>query len=632
MDAIKQAEKIKLVDENDDSKEEMYHFLIQNTNDLIAVLNENFEHEFINEPAYLKVLGYSEEDLIGKNPQDFTHPEDIPRVATAIKKGIKKGEVSEKFRIKHKMGHYVWLETKAKLFKTNNGKSKFIYISKDLTESIQIRESEAAYRLITENANDLIRVLNKDFDIEFLNETAHKKVLGYTKDELLKKKDIFFNHPDDYRNINKFMMNVFKRGEGFHESRLKHKNGNYIWFEVRIKCFKDDQNQQKYLLIYRDINERKETEEKLKESEEMYRNLYENSPVAIVLTDEEGFILEQNEASQKIFGFQDSEIYGKNFEDFNVFTPEQIHYINESYSNSLKGIKLRPIELMIKKKDGNRAWINFQLSIIKQNDSNLIEVIAHDITEEKKAKMVIEKENEKLLELNKMKTELVSRVSHELKTPLNSVYGATQILLNLHRNEISDKILEFIEMIHKGGSRLKKLIENLLDISRIESNQLNLNIEKHNVSEIIKESVEDIRYFAKERKITLSLELLDIVFCEIDKLRIEQVITNLLSNAIKNTPPNGLVKVILSRNEDAIYISVQDSGVGLTLSEMDKLFNKFGKIERYGQRMDVDIEGTGLGLFIIKEIIDLHKGSIWVASEGKNKGARFTVRLNQHFE
>jgi len=632
MDAIKQAEKIKLVDENDDSKEEMYHFLIQNTNDLIAVLNENFEHEFINEPAYLKVLGYSEEDLIGKNPQDFTHPEDIPRVATAIKKGIKKGEVSEKFRIKHKMGHYVWLETKAKLFKTNNGKSKFIYISKDLTESIQIRESEAAYRLITENANDLIRVLNKDFDIEFLNETAHKKVLGYTKDELLKKKDIFFNHPDDYRNINKFMMNVFKRGEGFHESRLKHKNGNYIWFEVRIKCFKDDQNQQKYLLIYRDINERKETEEKLKESEEMYRNLYENSPVAIVLTDEEGFILEQNEASQKIFGFQDSEIYGKNFEDFNVFTPEQIHYINESYSNSLKGIKLRPIELMIKKKDGNRAWINFQLSIIKQNDSNLIEVIAHDITEEKKAKMVIEKENEKLLELNKMKTELVSRVSHELKTPLNSVYGATQILLNLHRNEISDKILEFIEMIHKGGSRLKKLIENLLDISRIESNQLNLNIEKHNVSEIIKESVEDIRYFAKERKITLSLELLDIVFCEIDKLRIEQVITNLLSNAIKNTPPNGLVKVILSRNEDAIYISVQDSGVGLTLGEMDKLFNKFGKIERYGQRMDVDIEGTGLGLFIIKEIIDLHKGSIWVASEGKNKGARFTVRLNQHFE
>ena len=213
MDAIKQTEKMKLVDENDVNKEEMYHFLIQNTNDLIAVLNENFEHEFINEPAYLKVLGYSEEDLIGKNPQDFTHPEDIPRVATAIKKGIKKGEVSEKFRIKHKMGHYVWLETKAKLFKTNNGKSKFIYISKDLTESIQTRESEAAYRLITENANDLIRVLNKDFDIEFLNETAHKKVLGYTKDELLKKKDIFFNHPDDYRNIGKFMMKVFKTGE-----------------------------------------------------------------------------------------------------------------------------------------------------------------------------------------------------------------------------------------------------------------------------------------------------------------------------------------------------------------------------------------------------------------------------------
>ena len=632
MDAIKQTEKMKLVDENDVNKEEMYHFLIQNTNDLIAVLNENFEHEFINEPAYLKVLGYSEVDLIGKNPQDFTHPDDIPRVATAIKKGLKKGDVSEKFRIKHKMGHYVWLETKAKLFKTNNGKFKFIFISKDLTESIQIRDSEAVYRLITENANDLIRVLNKDFDIEFLNETAHKKVLGYTKEDLLNKKDIFFNHPDDYRNINKFMMKVFKTGEGFHESRLKHKNGNYIWFEVKIKCFKDDQGQQKYLLIYRDINERKKTEQKLKESEEMYRNLYENSPVAIVLTDDEGFILEQNEASQKIFGFQDEEIYGKNFEDFDVFTSEQIYIVKEYYRNSIQGMRSRPIELMIKKKGGNRAWINFQLSIIKQNNLNLIEIIAQDITEEKKAKMLIEKENEKLLELNKMKTELVSRVSHELKTPLNSVYGATQILLNSHKNEMSDETLEFIEMIHKGGSRLKKLIENLLDISRIESDQLKLNIDQHNISEIIKECVEDIRYFANERGIQISLELLDNVICEIDKLRIEQVITNLLSNAIKNTPPNGLVKITLSRNGETLYISVQDSGVGLTLGEMDKLFNKFGKIERYGQRMNVDIEGTGLGLFISKEIVDLHKGSIWVASEGKNKGARFTVRLNQYFE
>jgi signal transduction histidine kinase len=126
------------------------------------------------------------------------------------------------------------------------------------------------------------------------------------------------------------------------------------------------------------------------------------------------------------------------------------------------------------------------------------------------------------------------------------------------------------------------------DIPRV-ANAIKKGLKKGDVSEIIKECVENIRYFAKERKITILLELLDNIICEIDKLRIEQVITNLLSNAIKNTPPNGLVKVILSRNEDAIYISVQDSGVGLTLGEMDKLFNKFGKIERYGQRMNFDI-------------------------------------------
>jgi len=107
------------------------------------------------------------------------------------------------------------------------------------------------------------------------------------------------------------------------------------------------------------------------------------------------------------------------------------------------------------------------------------------------------------------------------------------------------------------------------------------------------------------------------------------VITNLLSNAIKNTPPTGVVKVSLSMRGNTIYVSVEDTGVGLTADEMDKLFNKFGKIERYGKRLNVDIEGSGLGLFITKEIVDLHNGSIWVESEGKNKGSKFTFKLNK---
>lgn len=107
------------------------------------------------------------------------------------------------------------------------------------------------------------------------------------------------------------------------------------------------------------------------------------------------------------------------------------------------------------------------------------------------------------------------------------------------------------------------------------------------------------------------------------------MLTNLLSNAIKNTPSMGFVEVILSTQGEHIYISVEDTGIGLTKEEMDKLFNKFGKIERCGKKLNVDIEGSGLGLFITKEIIDLHKGSICVESEGKDKGSKFTIKLNK---
>ncbi|MCJ7647222.1 MAG: sensor histidine kinase [Candidatus Lokiarchaeota archaeon] len=117
------------------------------------------------------------------------------------------------------------------------------------------------------------------------------------------------------------------------------------------------------------------------------------------------------------------------------------------------------------------------------------------------------------------------------------------------------------------------------------------------------------------------------IYKNVDKIRIGQVITILLSNAIKNTPSKGLVKVTLKEVNNNIYLSIVDTGVGLTESDLDKLFKQFGKIERYGQKLDIDSEGSGLGLFISKEIIDLHGGTIWAESEGKNKGATFKIKL-----
>ncbi|MHA1457794.1 MAG: PAS domain-containing sensor histidine kinase, partial [Promethearchaeota archaeon] len=379
--------------------------------------------------------------------------------------------------------------------------------------------------------------------------------------------------------------------------------------------------------VLRDITEKKIAQQRLRDSEYHYRYLFENSPDAIVVTDTHGTVLDQNSAVERIFGIPRHKSIGKNFGNFGIFDSEQISLITSRAKKMFNGTIIKPISLKVKDKFGNNLWILHQSSIINMGDEKIIESIIQDITERKKAEEIIKTENKRLLELNKMKTDLVTRVSHELKTPLNSVYGGAQILLSLYRDKTCSEALEFIQMIHKGGERLKILIQNILDISRIESDQLKLKLSRENLSEIIRECIEEIKYLVNLRNIYVQLDLPVEIYLNVDKIRIGQVITNLLSNAIKNTPSKGLIKITLKEVNDNIYISIMDTGVGLTKSDMDKLFKQFGKIERYGQQLDIDIEGSGLGLFISKEIIDLHGGTIWAESEGRNKGATFKIKL-----
>ncbi|MFX0140978.1 MAG: sensor histidine kinase, partial [Candidatus Hodarchaeota archaeon] len=242
--------------------------------------------------------------------------------------------------------------------------------------------------------------------------------------------------------------------------------------------------------------------------------------------------------------------------------------------------------------------------------------------------LLIEEEILKLKELDQIRKDLISRVSHELKTPLVSVCGAAELLLDSFLEEFKDDTKELIEMIDKGGKRLKYLVDNLVDITRIEYKKFELEKDTNDINQLVRDCVREMMYIIKKRELNLELELLDGLFLEIDKIRIEQVLLNLLSNAIKNTPPNGKITVKSLKKNNNVEVSITDTGIGLTKEEMDKLFTRFGKIERYGNGLEyIDIQGTGLGLYISKEIIDLHEGQIWAESEGRDKGSIFTIRI-----
>jgi len=296
------------------------------------------------------------------------------------------------------------------------------------------------------------------------------------------------------------------------------------------------------------------------------------------------------------------------------------NFLREMIDKSLDEEKIEEIELELKNQ-------TYSFTITPIANADYINIYGMDITERKKAEILILEENQKLSELNQMRKDLIIRVSHELKTPLNAIYGASQRLFEYLDNNFNTSLNKYVEIINRGGKRLKKLISDIIDASKIDYNQLELKKQKENLVGIIRESIEDLLYLMNERKLFLNVDLPKELYIEIDRLRIEQVISNILSNAIKNTTSGGTINVKILDSNEYTDISIKDTGVGLTKEEKTYLFKRFGKIERYGKSLGVDIEGSGLGLFISKEIVNLHNGDILVKSEGRNKGAEFIIRL-----
>lgn len=537
---------------------------------------------------------------------------------------------NELFKIINGIIESVSLSTNRKI---ENSEIKYLKRKKkELEEEIKeknkkLKESEDKFRLIIENINDVISVFDKNFNLIFINK-MQQKISGFSREEVMGKKPMEFMHPDDIQRSIKLFQEALKNGEGFGEFRLRRKDGSYVWMEVNAKIIVDKKGETKAVLVSRDINERKLIEEKLKQAEEKYRYLFENLPFSITLIDLKGNIIDCNPAIERLIGYGKEELINNNFRDLSIIHPKFLPILLKRFKKSINGEILPSIDIQLYRKDGILIWINYITSLITIGNKKLMQIIFFDITERINAGKIILEELKKLKELDQIRTNLITRVSHELRTPLVSVWGATELLLSNYNNKLGKEELELIQMIERGTKRLRYLVNNLIDISRVKHKKIKLKKQSYDLTEIIKECVKDFDFLIKERKTILNLNLPEILYLNIDRIRIEQVIVNLLSNAIKNTPPNGKIQVNLQEIEGWAKISIYDTGIGLTKDEMEKLFTRFGKIERYGQGFEyLDNEGAGLGLFISKEIVNLHGGQIWVESSGRHNGSTFVVKL-----
>jgi PAS domain S-box-containing protein len=260
-------------------------------------------------------------------------------------------------------------------------------------------------------------------------------------------------------------------------------------------------------------------------------------------------------------------------------------------------------------------------------DSDYVNIYARDITEGKKTEMKLIKANEILKEHDRLKSEFVSTVSHELRTPLCIFKNIVSNAMAGVMGKVSSKLYESLKMADSSVDRLSRIVADFLDISKIEAGTMRLDTVVLDVQSVVSEVAESLRTLSSEKGIELKTNMPKAkIFINADRDRIIQVLTNLIGNSIKFIPVNGNINVFVTDHDDEVEIAVQDDGPGLSRDEMDRIFDRFVQIHNFKGAGE---HGTGLGLTISKELVDMHKGRIWVES-APAEGCCFHVMLPKY--
>jgi PAS domain S-box-containing protein len=364
--------------------------------------------------------------------------------------------------------------------------------------------------------------------------------------------------------------------------------------------------------------------EEVSKGKRYIENLVENAGDAIISTDTQDYILNWNRGAEVIFGYSKEEITGKHLSI--LLLPERYDKLAELRAKVEIYGALRDIEVQNRRKDGSLIYLSLSVSPIRDFEENVVGFlrIAKEITEKKRYER-------RLKELDQMKSDFVSNVSHELRTPLTSIKGSADNMLDGLTGPLNEKQIRYISRIKSNSDRLARLINDLLDLSKIESGRIDIHPTTLSLALLSGEVTEVLKPLAAEKCIAIESSFPDAgVTAWADRDKVIQILMNLIGNAIKFTPADGKVTLAIENGPAWVQISIADTGPGIPLEETGKLFAKFyqgGGIDK--QRPG----GTGLGLAICKALVEMHGGKIWVESTvGKGSTFSFTLPARQPFK
>ncbi len=634
--------------------EELLRTVVDFTYDMEFWLDENHELKYIS-PSCRRVTGYERSDFI-QNPLllgSLIHPDDQAIYMEHSHEGFTQpGSYSHDFRIITADGEIRWVNHTCQVVFGKDGSFHGRRGSlRDVTERLaaieMLRASEEKYRLLSDELEK--RVQQRTAEVQDLYDNAPAGYhsldingnyvmvnetelvwLGYTRKEMIGHPAKDFLTKESRKTLKTVFPNLIEHGRiGESEVEFVRKDGSIMPVLLNASAIKNENGD---FIMSRssmvDLSERKRAEAELRKREETYRSLFDSSNDAIFLLDVTSLtFIRVNQRCAIMFGCPSvKDLVGKNVYDF--IEQKDMEAVERHIQKLLEGFSQSTYELSLVRMDGKTVDIEINLSLIRDASGNptLIQSVARDISERKNLELTLRKANLELERAMRMKDEFLASMSHELRTPLTGILGLAEAMQMSTYGDLNDRQMKSLMQIEASGKHLLDLINDILDLSKIEAGKLEIHLEACSLLEAGQASMQMVRGLAqsKGQNLSFSIESNDLVV-KADVRRIKQMLVNLLSNAVKFTPNGGSLGLEISIDREAgkVLLTVWDKGQGISSDDIKRLFLPFVQLD---SRLARQQSGTGLGLSLVKHMAELHGGTISVVSE-PGEGSRFTIIL-----
>jgi PAS domain S-box-containing protein len=612
--------------------------LIENTQDLFTILDAKGHITFKNR-AVARILGYKSGELLHRSFFDFVHPEDLPRFREAFQTLLAGTIVPPiEFRFKHCSGSWVTLESLGHNALHEPVIQGIILNSRDLTERKQfeekLRQSEERFRSAFSLSAVGMAMVSTDGRWLRANQMLCS-ILGYSEEELTKLSVAEITHPDDlaltHETLQRLISGELNTIEL--EKRYFHRNGQPIWIQLSVALVRSATGDPLYFISQlQNIHERKEAELALRDSEARKAAILETALDCIITIDHKTEVIEFNPAAEQTFGYTREEARGQKIAD--LIIPERYHDAHhkgiESFLATGKKVVIgQRQEMPAVRADGSEIIVELAVGHIPVSGPPVFTAYLRDITQRKQDEAALQQAiqaaeiaRESAENANHAKSEFISRMSHELRTPLNAILGFGQ-LLQVSDLSADDRV--GVDQILRAGRHLLDLINEILDISRIEAGRLLISEETISIRDICQDSIQLAAPMAAQYGVKIDEGLLQVCSLHVmaDRQRLKQVLLNFLSNAMKYNHSGGSVKFFIeSTRPGFVRIKLTDTGMGIAAEKMRRLFQPFDRLDAEAS----GVEGAGIGLALSKKLTEAMNGTIGAESL-PGQGSTFWVEF-----